>query len=374
MRIGIICTGDYQWAGGVYYSLSIIKLLQEISLSKKITVVAITNNATPKEIVKDIQLRNIKIVNLDEKSFLHKVFCKTIGIIRSIDQRFISDINALKLDILYPLIWYDKSHKKLNCKIYYWLYDFQHKFLPELFSPEEINKRELNFKNIIDNAEKIIVSSNDSKKHFNQFYVHSKAKVEVYNFVSLIERVGDLKEPELNIPDNYFIVCNQFWKHKNHITVIKAMDLLIKRNENVHIVFTGKNDGVANKQYVNELVTFIKNNKLNSHITFTGFISREQQIELIQNAKAVIQPSKFEGWSTVIEDVKALNKYLIASNIPVNVEQINENVLFFEPDDFKTLANHISFVNKEKTIVTKSNYQNNIDSSKLKLIELFKIE
>jgi len=33
----------------------------------------------------------------------------------------------------------------------------------------------------------------------------------------------------------------------------------------------------------------------------------------LQNAKAIIQPSYFEGWSTVIEDAKALNKYLIVS-------------------------------------------------------------
>ena len=44
MRIGIILTGDYSWAGGVYYSLNIIKLLHSISLNKKLTIVVIVNS------------------------------------------------------------------------------------------------------------------------------------------------------------------------------------------------------------------------------------------------------------------------------------------------------------------------------------------
>jgi hypothetical protein len=49
-----------------------------------------------------------------------------------------------------------------------------------------------------------------------------------------------------------------------------------------------------------------------------GFIDRAEQTMLLKNAISIVQPSLFEGWSTVVEDAKALNQYMILSDIPVN--------------------------------------------------------
>jgi len=50
-------------------------------------------------------------------------------------------------------------------------------------------------------------------------------------------------------------------------------------------------------------------------LIFNNFVydNNQKRNFSLQNAKAIIQPSYFEGWSTVIEDAKALNKYLIVS-------------------------------------------------------------
>jgi glycosyltransferase involved in cell wall biosynthesis len=55
-------------------------------------------------------------------------------------------------------------------------------------------------------------------------------------------------------------------------------------------------------------------------------------------AKAIIQPSLFEGWSTVIEDAKSLQVPVIASNLDVNIEQLEEKGTYFEPHDERALA------------------------------------
>ncbi len=376
MRIGILFTGDYRWAGGVYYSLSLIKLLQNISLTRKLTVVVIINKATPRELLNELPKENIEIADLENKTFFHKFYCKFRGKLSGQDFRFIADINSLNLSVLYPLVTYNESHRHLNCKVVYWMYDFQHKFLPDLFSSDEIKTRDCNFQNIVDNATRIIVSSQDSKKHFKQFYKNSNASVSVFNFVSLIQasQTNPIGNDSLPIPENYFIVCNQFWAHKNHITVLKALDVLLKKNEPIHTVFTGKKDGETSRKTVELLTNFIDKNALQSSITFTGFISREQQIHLIQHAKAVIQPSQFEGWSTVLEDAKALQKFLIVSDIPIHREQVNQNVLFFEPDNFASLAEHMHQFNAKKTMVTGFDYHKNIEQAKTILTELFAIQ
>jgi glycosyltransferase involved in cell wall biosynthesis len=367
MRIGIILTGDYGWAGGVYYSLNIIKLLSRIAVTKNIQVVAIVNASTPPEVISDLPKQHVEISYLDQKPFLYKLYYKFFG------NRFVADINALKLDVLYPLIAYDPAHARLNCKILYWLYDFQHKFLPELFSEEELKSRDVTFQIIASFAKDIVFSSHDSMSHFEQFYKESKAHRHVYNFVSLLEKLQSETPTKLAVPKNYVIVCNQFWPHKNHLTVFKALDRLLKEKKDIHVVFTGKFDDERNKAYVNELKAFMEEHRLKDHVTLTGFISREEQIQLIKNAKAIIQPSFFEGWSTVIEDAKALNKLMIVSDIAVNREQIEKNAWFFAPADEQVLAAHISSVLNKQDSPLPLDYETNIAASERSLIQLFGI-
>jgi hypothetical protein len=52
----------------------------------------------------------------------------------------------------------------------------------------------------------------------------------------------------------------------------------------------------------------------------------------------VIQPSLCEGWSTVIEDAKALGRHVLASDIAVHREQLDRNVDFFAAHDHAALA------------------------------------
>ncbi len=44
---------------------------------------------------------------------------------------------------------------------------------------------------------------------------------------------------------------------------------------------------------------------------------------LLRGAAAVLQPSRFEGWSTIIEDAKSLGKPIVASDIAVHREQLD---------------------------------------------------
>ena len=56
----------------------------------------------------------------------------------------------------------------------------------------------------------------------------------------------------------------------------------------------------------------------------------------------IIQPSRFEGWSTSVQDAKALGRPLICSDISVHREQAPEAKGFFSPDDSQELADLLS--------------------------------
>jgi hypothetical protein len=58
----------------------------------------------------------------------------------------------------------------------------------------------------------------------------------------------------------------------------------------------------------------------------------------MRRSLALIQPSLFEGWSTVVEDARLLGKKIILSDISVHVEQNPPLSTFFTPSSHIELA------------------------------------
>lgn len=363
MRVGILLTGDYSWAGGLYYSYNIVQLLQKLSLQRPLTVVVVANTQTPPELLAALPQKATEIVYIDRKPLLYRLWHRVRN------DRFVADINALRLDVIYPLTVWHPSHRRFNCRPVYWIYDLQHKFLPQLFSAAELKKRDAVFDTLARQAGELVFSSHDSKQHFERFYAFSKAKRHVYHFVS--PPVDQAATPtQSNLPDRYLIVCNQFWPHKNHLVVLNALQLLVEAGSNPFVVFTGRYTDTQNAAYVKALNAFIDRHNLGGHLRFTGFLPQEEQSALMAGSLAVIQPSFFEGWSTVIEDAKALNKFLLASDIAVNREQIAENVLFFDPNDAVLLAQLMQRVMAGEVQPVLRSYENNIQVSITELSQL----
>lgn len=73
-----------------------------------------------------------------------------------------------------------------------------------------------------------------------------------------------------------------------------------------------------------------------------GFVERTEQLAIMKNAQFIVQPSFCEGWGTVLEDAKVLDKVVLLSNIPVHQEQQNKKCVLFDPHDPKQLAETIA--------------------------------
>jgi glycosyltransferase involved in cell wall biosynthesis len=61
----------------------------------------------------------------------------------------------------------------------------------------------------------------------------------------------------------------------------------------------------------------------------------------MRRSLAVIQPSLFEGWSTVVEDARSLGKPILLSDFPVHLEQNPPFGHFFERGNSEQLASLI---------------------------------
>ena len=194
----------------------------------------------------------------------------------------------------------------------------------------------------------IVFSSNNALEDFNKFYPENKNRKEVLKFVSVVDdsysklNISVLKK-KFNLDKDYFIVPNQFWKHKNHTIIIEAAKVLKENKIEFLIVFTGKEFDYRNPNYTIDLKKHIAENGLDDNFRFLGFIDRGEQLQLMKNSIAIVQPSLFEGWSTVVEDTKAINHVILLSDIPLHREQIKDNCVFFNPKDKIALADKLLY-------------------------------
>lgn len=159
----------------------------------------------------------------------------------------------------------------------------------------------------------------------------------VYKYQAVIAE-NQVKE-KYGVSGKYFMVANQFWVHKNHMTLFRAIKRLVDRgHKDIRCVCTGALKDYRNQDYYESLETFLRENGLWDHIKILGFIDRKDQLQLMKNAVAVVQPSLFEGWGTVVEDAKTLQKVIVLSDIAVHQEQKNEDCILFGKNDDLQLA------------------------------------
>lgn len=372
-KIGILFNFSGSWLGGVYYIQNIIKALNYLEDKDKPEIVIFYTDELS-GFAKEIEYPYLKIVPLD---FINTYtgFLKSWILRKNV---FVRDIiDEYNLDGVYPLYNHPLKDKFLEGKtLAAWFPDLQHKFYPKYFNKINLFFREARVKLILKNANVLVVSSNDVAGHFKKFYkISSRLKIHVLPFVSIIDDFNfdefSVLKKKYNLPDNYYMVSNQFYEHKNHIVIMKTISELKKNNSNIHIVLTGKMEDYRNPNYIELLKKEIKENQIEDYISLLGVIPRNEQLCLIKNAKAIVQPSLFEGWSTVIEDAKSLQVPVICSNIDVHKEQLEEKGFYFEPSSTKELASIlINFSNKKSDSIYE-NYELRVKKCAENFISIF---
>jgi glycosyltransferase involved in cell wall biosynthesis len=103
-------------------------------------------------------------------------------------------------------------------------------------------------------------------------------------------------------------------------------------------VLTGKDHDHRHPDHANQLKERIHRLGLEKNIRHLGVLPRDQQIQLLRRACAVVQPSLFEGWSMLVEDCRALGKKIILSDLAVHLEQNYESAQYFTSDNCDSLT------------------------------------
>lgn len=225
-----------------------------------------------------------------------------------------------------------------------WIPDWQCRHMPDLFSTGEATRRLLQYRVLARQAPLCVVSSHMADEDTSSLFPDAQTPRRVLRFPAVFaddvytrgeERIAETRK-RLGAPARYVIVCNQFWRHKNHLIALEA--LARAKEPDVHLVMSGALADDRWPDYVSQVRASLARPDIAKRTTMLGPIDREDQIDLMLGALGVLQPSRFEGWSTVVEEARALGLPSLLSEFPVHREQDPLGATFFDANEADALA------------------------------------
>jgi glycosyltransferase involved in cell wall biosynthesis len=261
------------------------------------------------------------------------------------DPVFLRTLEKQRID----LVTHRRLGEQSKINTLHWQQDFQHKALPGFFDAADCARRDHAINSTL-HWGNILLSSQAAANDFRRYYPDLKSvETHVLHFSgasALNEVLLSREQLEAHYPvrEPYFFLPNQFWQHKNHGVVVEALRLLPKT---IRVICSGFMDDYRNHGYVPELLTRVKEAGVEDRFVCLGVVPYSLLVSLMHHSLAVLQPSLFEGWSTSVEESKALCKQIVLSNLDVHLEQAPERGRFFAPDSPAELAAHMKQIYAE---------------------------
>lgn len=341
MNICFFLNGSMRATGCYYYLVNLLTVLSSQNRTH-ISILLFHGDDVDKSILDPFQY--ISSVTTISTPLLNKA--RTLqSLIRAIifgcDQPLLRLISSWNGDILFEAASFYGWH--LGLPVIGWIPDFQHIELPNHFNPVSRIKRDLGFRAQILTKRFIMLSSKHSFDVMRRHY-GNKSEASVIPFalppLSNLPSADDVKlvRDKYKLGPKYFFAPNQFWKHKNHFTLIKALRIVINKGYHIKIMACGKQEDNRNPLYFETISKSVHALNLNDDFIMPGLIPRSEFLPLLCGSMALINPSLYEGWSTPVEEAKSLGVPVLLSDIPVHMEQQYDNFSYFSSLDAISLA------------------------------------
>jgi glycosyltransferase involved in cell wall biosynthesis len=227
------------------------------------------------------------------------------------------------------------------------IHDLQHRLQPEF--PEvsdrgEFRRREYLYTYSIPKASAILTDSITGKEDILACYGGDPDKIFALPYIPPTFRASDLLPERLmavkdkyHLPNNFLFYPAAFWAHKNHLRLIRAVDLLNKRQGvQIPLVLTGKKIGEYPK-----IAALINELGLQEQIYFTGYIAENDLEAVYQQSLALVMPTFFGPTNIPVLEAWAAGCPVITSDIRGIREQVGDAGLLVDPRNEIAIADAI---------------------------------
>lgn len=229
------------------------------------------------------------------------------------------------------------------------IHDLMHRYekrFPEVSEKGLYEFRERHYRRICSYAACILVDSEVGRRHVLESYAPDSSKVHVLPYVPALLPVDTESSSvlsKLNLRPGYLFYPAQFWKHKNHEVIVRALALLKERGSIVRAVFVGSE--VNSKRDLLELVNSMD---LQDQITIMDFVNQQELVALYKEAGALVMPTFFGPTNIPPLEAFLLGCPVIVSGIYGMKEQLGDAALYIDPTDVTGVAEAIAMILEDK--------------------------
>lgn len=345
-RVGMRVLGAQGWTGGANYQLTVAKALlgnPEYEYEPVVFAHPDTSAVTLdrlRSILGDRLVISPRVAPLGTRRGLWQ------SMLLGRDNDFADLVVDARCDVMFESADYFGWRFPAACLS--WMPDFQDRRLPEMFSRAGRLRRATWLRLQIATRRAVLLSSEDARTDCHAYYPSSRNRTAVARFAVMPSTAPGQCDPSLlaryGLPVNFLYLPNQYWVHKNHAAVIEALRVLKQRGFGAVVASSGNPADPRFPAHYAELQQRVRDYGLVSEFRFLGLVESRDVPLLMRASAAVINPSLCEGWSTTVEEARALGVPLLLSNIPVHLEQAPPGTAFFDPRDAASIADAIGEV------------------------------
>jgi glycosyltransferase involved in cell wall biosynthesis len=248
-------------------------------------------------------------------------------------------IDLLHIQYIAPLFGMPQYTKILNT-----IHDISWKFVPQHI--KFLDKFLLNtlIPQSVKKSDAIITVSKHSKYAIQNIFGTDLAKIQsIYNggYIDNIPTVISISQKvRMSLKEEYILYLGSLQPRKNIPTAIQAFADYYKSHPDSKLKFIIA--GGKGYNYDTKIDTTITEFGLQERVIFVGFITDEEKILLLKQAKAFIYLSLYEGFGIPLIEAMSLNTPVISSNTSCLPEVVGESGILVDPYNTKEITKAIT--------------------------------
>lgn len=226
------------------------------------------------------------------------------------------------------------------------IYDLMHRYekrFPEVSENGEYKYREKRYAQICKWAKGILVDSEVGKQQVTESYGVVPRKVHILPYVppKHIYNKDMPKDFDLRyrLPSKFIFYPAQFWEHKNHKGIVRAVNILKEKCPGIKVIFVG-----SKKNGYRTTFDMVQKLGLTKNVYFLGYIPDEDIPEFYRRARGMIMPTFFGPTNIPPLEANALGCPVAVSNIYGMFEQLGDAALYVDPNDVNDIAEKIYII------------------------------
>lgn len=346
IRVAFPLIGGQGWTGGYNYLLNLIRVVQTWRPGV-ITPVVLFGQDTSEEMRKPfVEIPGVEVAADAVFAEAGKTRRIALALTTGLDAGAARVFGEHRIDLVFEAAQF--YGWRLAVPAIAWIPDFQHRYLARHFSPLAQAKRAVGFNAQMLGGRTVMLSSEDARRDCERFHRLSRGRTAVVPFATPRTAPVDAMEARAaadryGLPATFYFLPNQFWLHKNHAVVVEALGRLKAEGRPVVVAASGGQRDPRDPEHFGRLMMRVAELGVTEQFRPLGLIPYEDIPQLMRASAALLNPSLFEGWSTTVEEAKAIGAPMILSDLRVHREQTEGlEVRFFDPHHPGALATALS--------------------------------